>query len=446
MLCHVKENIYKKQIKKTKQNKKKHPEVYHDFMAGHHVMRRSDRYWAGLSCDLVIEQTLMRTLKSNGGLTRGRGMGERQRLVWLLSIPASATAYQWMQSLTQTEFTTSEQHKDSSETRQEKDHKDTLTVINYVSSRNPFCADMGLRSIATGQAADSSVNADQAVEIGQRILQGMTDQSAADVTFKKSNQAVTMATKTGVTIGQEMVQVDPQLLFQRLVQVAGNDTNRLEEMFYYELANVPASLFDSTGFPREANKHTLAGFLWSAVNETASLPRENVKYILDGGSLLHRLPWPRGSSYKELAEMYVSYVARKHTLATIIFDGYVDGPSTKDVAHLRRSKGLVVGRHVAFDPDMILCETKEIFLANCENKQQFIHLLAEAFEANKFVTFHAKGDADCLIVAKALVSAKESATVVVGEDTDLLVLLLHHVEPTMHDVFFTSGSYKKTKL
>ncbi|WP_353806137.1 hypothetical protein [Acinetobacter baumannii] len=59
-------------------------------------------------------------------------------------MPACATANQWMQSLTQTEFTTSEQHKDSSKTRQEKDHKDTLTVINYVSSKTPFCADMSL--------------------------------------------------------------------------------------------------------------------------------------------------------------------------------------------------------------------------------------------------------------------------------------------------------------
>lgn len=33
----------------------------------------------------------------------------------------------------------------------------------------------------------------------------------------------------------------------------------------------------------------------------------------------------------------------------------------------------------------------------------------------------------------------------IGEDTDLLVLLLHHVEPTMQDVFLTSGSYKKNR-
>ena len=42
-----------------------------------HVIRRIDRYWAGLSSDLVIEQVLMRSMKTGGGLTRGRGMTEQ---------------------------------------------------------------------------------------------------------------------------------------------------------------------------------------------------------------------------------------------------------------------------------------------------------------------------------------------------------------------------------
>jgi hypothetical protein len=37
----------------------RHPDVYTMFIRGYHVIRRSDRYWAGLSTDLVIEQALM---------------------------------------------------------------------------------------------------------------------------------------------------------------------------------------------------------------------------------------------------------------------------------------------------------------------------------------------------------------------------------------------------
>ena len=54
-----------------------HPAVYRDFVSGLHVVRRSDRLWAGLSTDLVIEQVLMRSLKASGGLTRGRGFTEQ---------------------------------------------------------------------------------------------------------------------------------------------------------------------------------------------------------------------------------------------------------------------------------------------------------------------------------------------------------------------------------
>ena len=48
-----------------------HPDVYQHFQDGLHVIRRSDRYWAGLSSDLVIEQVLMRSMKTNGDLTQG---------------------------------------------------------------------------------------------------------------------------------------------------------------------------------------------------------------------------------------------------------------------------------------------------------------------------------------------------------------------------------------
>jgi len=45
-----------------------HPDVYQHFQDGLHVIRHSDRYWAGLSSDLVIEQVLMRSMKTNGDL------------------------------------------------------------------------------------------------------------------------------------------------------------------------------------------------------------------------------------------------------------------------------------------------------------------------------------------------------------------------------------------
>ena len=67
-----------------------HPDIHSSFLNGLHVIQRSERYWAGLSTDLVIEQVLMRSIKTNGGLTRGRGLTEIQRVIWLLSMPFCA--------------------------------------------------------------------------------------------------------------------------------------------------------------------------------------------------------------------------------------------------------------------------------------------------------------------------------------------------------------------
>lgn len=80
--------------------KDKHPTIYKEFQSGMHVARRSDRFWAGLSTDLMIEQVLMRSAKTSGGLTRGKGFTETQRIVWLMSMPACAEINDAMQTLT----------------------------------------------------------------------------------------------------------------------------------------------------------------------------------------------------------------------------------------------------------------------------------------------------------------------------------------------------------
>ena len=49
---------------------------------------------------------------------------------------------------------------------------------------------------------------------------------------------------------------------------------------------------------------------------------------------------------------------------------------------------------------------------------------------------HSTGDADLLIVQTAIQSARSVPTVLVGDDTDLLVLLCYHAEMDAHDLFF----------
>ena len=68
-----------------------HPWFYSSFIEhGFHTVRRTERYWARLWTNLVIEQVMMRPIKSRRGLTRGRGVTESAHLQWICSMHKSA--------------------------------------------------------------------------------------------------------------------------------------------------------------------------------------------------------------------------------------------------------------------------------------------------------------------------------------------------------------------
>ncbi len=196
----------------------------------------------------------------------------------------------------------------------------------------------------------------------------------------------------------------------------------------------PAALFDPSSLPWAANKPALGDALWKVVkNEHEVLP-ESVHYVLDGGSLLHRLPWTRGEKFEIVFERYVKYVIRRYGKATIVFDGYNSGPDIKDATHQRRSKGS--GPTVALTIQTVVTLKKKDFLSNKTNKQNFLSILSSCLKEAGCVTIHARSDADVLIVQTALQSSKTVNTVLVGEDTDLLVLLLHHADKDGKELYF----------
>ena len=218
---------------------------------------------AGLSTDLDFEQVLMRSIKTVGGLTRGRRMTEIQCLV---SMPAFADVSHSMQEFTQVSCNTSEQHKDSSQSQRDTvqwDTEDTYKILNTLYDLNPFGPDPSLRSLVSGLVAHESINVDDAKEVGQLIVKSMIGKSVTSVSFEPKKEAVTLASKAAVKIDGECVQVDPQLLFQRLSLIAMNGSNEDTASFFkYELCTYPAAPFDCSYLPWEENKPPLADVFW----------------------------------------------------------------------------------------------------------------------------------------------------------------------------------------
>ncbi len=137
-------------------------------------------------------------------------------------------------------------------------------------------------------------------------------------------------------------------------------------------------------------------------------------------------------------------MTQKYGKAIIIFDGYTCDPTTKDATHLWQT-GACCGVTVFFTGDMILQSKKEASLNNKVNKQCFIHHLSIKLEHAGCQTEHARHDADVLIVQTVIASAKLQYTVLIADDTDLLVLLLYHADMSAHEVFMAPEPKQSSK-
>ena len=226
-----------------------------------------------------------------------------------------------MQEFTEDTFSSSEQHKDTSEARISRDMKDTKSLLSFFQVRDPFSDDFSLRNIATGVTAIDTVNADVAKEVENKILEEMTGQYCKDFVFKRESQAITLDAKKHPKETDGDIHVGPQLLFQRLIAIKSHATEDTSKLFSYELCSVPASLFETNGSLRKANKPVLASNIRKMVDTEIEIQLQPVRYVLDGGSLLQRIPWKRGSSYASIIDSYVAYVKRKYTKAFIVFNG-----------------------------------------------------------------------------------------------------------------------------
>ena len=74
-------------------------------------------------------------------------MTEQQRHTWLLAMPACAEVNRAMQELSGAKYCTNEQNKETGKSRQQRNMKDTHTLLLTMSERNPFAESTSLRNI-----------------------------------------------------------------------------------------------------------------------------------------------------------------------------------------------------------------------------------------------------------------------------------------------------------
>ena len=245
---------------------------------------------------------------------------------------------------------------------------DATKLSDWLSASNPFCIDDSRLRSLSGVAAsgDDGINCYAAEAVGNEIMLSMDNVSFANVVMKKAKQVRTLRTLTDkvMSVGKKS-QFDSSVLFNRLVIIMQRSDN-MESYFTHELTPMPSALFKDRSI-RKTDKSQLTCQLTKGLKlNDSSLA---TKCVIGGGSLLHRVKWQQDCSYTTVIAEHISYVGRHYghpDSVTIIFDGYGNGPSTKDVEHERRSAKCAP--NVVFDENMPAYRSQSAFLSNENNK------------------------------------------------------------------------------
>ena len=437
-------------VQKMRKLPETHPWLYARFATdGLHAVRRSAKFWGGLSTDLIIEQVVMRRLKSRGGLTHGRGLSESVRWQWVHTMDHCSAVLDAVASVTNRRRDGTHQHADLGKTRLAKDAEHSEALLNWYSNHNPFLINCPtLRSIATGLTAAPShnINCDDAETIGAKIHAQMTGSDITEATIKKKDCARTLdQVNNAIKINNKTVQIDPLVLFIRCATLAERMDDDIVSYFEYEMAPIPPSLFKD-GFMRKGNKADMANALQEKLTQTGvnECPRSAIT-VIDGGWLVHQLKWKRDTSFNDVSEQYEKFISSSYgRLCTVVFDGYSTS-STKDHEHQRRSNGKE-SADIAFRPTDKIPPNVPAFLANSKNKSMFVKLLAECLRNHGHSVIECMDDADTTIVKTAIRYASENQSVViVAEDTDIFIMLLHHWQPDHAEIYLRKENRSSRK-
>ena len=335
---------------------------------------------------------------------------------------------------------------------------------------NPFEleVDDNLYCLSTGKDVSNEIKIDllNSIDIGKRWCQEFVDGCFNDaarfekpIPRRKVLNFASAAVKTSIKSNSKIVELQgTKDLFGRLLYLSSQNNIDLARVFTYPLTPVPLSLAHVDGSINKTDKAKLLHKLENTIRSTG--PEDPVDVTLvDGMFLLHTLQ-NLPTTYGEVASVILALLCNMSNRVDMICDTYRE-PSIKDLEHSRRSaddsmysitgpsqqrpknwqkalqssrfktalvKFLVQEWSMHADPEVL--KGHDVFLAVedvCHHYMvqngQVIHDEVPALAAS-----HEEADTRIVFHLSSLPRNEEKPSVVVRcSDTDVLVLLLHHV-------------------
>ena len=188
----------------------------------------------------------MRSLKTRGGITRGGGMTDSVRLVWVGRMHRRVGIYETMTTLSTMKRDTSEQHVQLTSSHRQRDMKSMEKIILWFDNHSPCDPTMeALQSFSTGLAASDgdNINCNNAENVELQMQRKLDGVRFEEISMKRNNQIRSLVClQDSVKVDNEKVQTSPLVLFGRLTTLAQWQED-IEVQFHYELTPEPSSFF-----------------------------------------------------------------------------------------------------------------------------------------------------------------------------------------------------------
>lgn len=172
----------------------------------------------------MIEQDLMRVMKSEGGMI-GRMIMESTLARWILTMPFTNDVCKEIEKFCGIKFATTDQHIDATDARIKRDNADISKIFHWFKEHYQFPKTVFIMSISTGVIGGDHMNCYDCFEIGRKGVEEMTGKIMSTIKRSRSNRVLPLsAVSTSIKSKDNvLVPIDPNFVFQRMNIVGESD-------------------------------------------------------------------------------------------------------------------------------------------------------------------------------------------------------------------------------
>ncbi|GBM83801.1 hypothetical protein AVEN_134509-1 [Araneus ventricosus] len=113
--------------------------------------------------------------------------------------------------------------------------------------------------------------------------------------------------------------------------------------------------------------------VFDTVSELLVGNTDNLYFVLDGGSLIHHVVWPKRETFGDVCTTYMTYIKRHYgDEVTVVSDEYTESSVNTKVLERQRRRMKRTSREIIFNECTVLFDPQRQFLSNLANKEFFI--------------------------------------------------------------------------